>query len=410
MRIALVTIEYVTEPNFAGGLSNYTHKVALGLKELGHTPEVFVYGKSSEVFEHAGIRIERCPPQHNLKIRLLDRLARRLLKNSKEPFVEALGYSWGAEKFLRRRHSSSPFDLIHYTHLNGSGVFLRRSIPSVVRLSSFRDLWLEHGFVQNPAHIYGEDRSIRRAHGLISPSNWVGAYVSEKFARPVEVIESPFVPTARHPDDSIYRKHLTGITKYGLYFGSLTKYKGIYVLAESLKKFLEERPDYHFVFVGRDMYGDPGDPHWQRICRVVGRSQDRLHRLESLPHNQLFPIVEHAAFVALPSLADNLPNTALEAMATGKVVIGTDGRSFEQLIKDGISGYLCQPGDSESLLVAMRRASELSNVKAAAMGEKARARIDLLRPEIAVAKLVDFYREVIAAHPKNWSPKSGCRG
>ena len=39
------------------------------------------------------------------------------------------------------------------------------------------------------------------------------------------------------------------------------------------------------------------------------------------------------------------------------------------------------------------------------MGERARERIDQLRPEVVVAQLVDFYREVIAAHPKNWQPK-----
>ncbi len=59
-----------------------------------------------------------------------------------------------------------------------------------------------------------------------------------------------------------------------------------------------------------------------------------------LPHAQLLPIIEHASAVVLPSRIDNFPNTCLEAMACGKIVIGTRGTSFEQLIDDGISSFV----------------------------------------------------------------------
>ena len=44
MRIAFVTTEYISEPLFAGGLANYTYRVARALRELGHDVEVFVPG------------------------------------------------------------------------------------------------------------------------------------------------------------------------------------------------------------------------------------------------------------------------------------------------------------------------------------------------------------------------------
>ena len=75
------------------------------------------------------------------------------------------------------------------------------------------------------------------------------------------------------------------------------------------------------------------------------------------------------------------------------------------MIDDNFSGFLCQPGDSESLLGAMQRAVALSDDEAAEMGARARERINQLRPEVVVAQLLEFYREVIAAHPKNWQEK-----
>lgn len=101
MRIALVTTEYVTEPNFAGGVSNYTHKVALGLKELGHAPEVFVRSDSSEAFHHDGVRVERCPRAHNLGLKIYNRYQRYLRGNALGHHVWVRSECWGLEKRLR---------------------------------------------------------------------------------------------------------------------------------------------------------------------------------------------------------------------------------------------------------------------------------------------------------------------
>jgi hypothetical protein len=64
LTIGLVTTEYVTEDNFDGGLSNYTHRVALSLKQIGHTPIIFlITNKPSQVIIHQGIEV------HRIKIR-----------------------------------------------------------------------------------------------------------------------------------------------------------------------------------------------------------------------------------------------------------------------------------------------------------------------------------------------------
>ena len=80
-----------------------------------------------------------------------------------------------------------------------------------------------------------------------------------------------------------------------------------------------------------------------------GRFASRLVVLENLPHRKLFPIIAGARLVALPSLIDNLPNACLEAMGLGKVVIGTRGTSFDELIDDGVNGFLVAPNDASAL-------------------------------------------------------------
>ena len=74
-------------------------------------------------------------------------------------------------------------------------------------------------------------------------------------------------------------------------------------------------------------------------------------------------------FVILPSLVENLSNACIEAMYFERVVIGTDGVSYEQLIDDGISGLLCKPNDADSLLEKMNEAASMSETQKRKLGK-----------------------------------------
>jgi len=118
--------------------------------------------------------------------------------------------------------------------------------------------------------------------------------------------------------------------------------------------------------------------------------------LQNLPHRQLYPVIERAHLVVLPSLADNLPNACLEAMGLGKVVIGTFGTTFDELITDGVNGFLVPPNDSAALADKMISAwthPALSNISTAA-----KQRMREFAPEETVASLLTYYAEVISRH------------
>ena len=78
--------------------------------------------------------------------------------------------------------------------------------------------------------------------------------------------------------------------------------------------------------------------------------KERVICLGKLNKNQLQPVIKRSQFVVLPSIRDNLPNTCAEAMALGKVVIGTDGSSIEQFITAGYNGFLADINNAKSLL------------------------------------------------------------
>jgi len=237
--------------------------------------------------------------------------------------------------------------------------------------------------------------ALKRADAVFAPSEYVANYVRSKLRVPVTIIESPFVAPLADEDASVWEKHLRSRKPYGLYFGSLAEWKGVFVLAEALKTFLTEHEDLHFVFVGNDLSTRDGKPASEFILQELVDFKNRVMRLESMPHAQLFPIIRNADFVALPSLADNFPNACLESMMLGKIVVGTRGHGFDQLIQDRKNGLLCEPGDVGSLTNALRRAATVSENEKQRMGKLAQERIQRLAPEKVVAQLLSFYEEVI---------------
>jgi glycosyltransferase involved in cell wall biosynthesis len=57
----------------------------------------------------------------------------------------------------------------------------------------------------------------------------------------------------------------------------------------------------------------------------------------------------------LPSLAEGISNTILEAMATGLPVVATNVGGNSEILVDGITGFLVPRGNPDALAAAIRR-------------------------------------------------------
>ena len=77
----------------------------------------------------------------------------------------------------------------------------------------------------------------------------------------------------------------------------------------------------------------------------------------------------------LPSQAEGISNTILEAMAAGLPVLATDVGGNAELVLDGETGALVPPGDVQALADGLLRMAN-DRVCAAAMGRAGRARVE----------------------------------
>lgn len=143
----------------------------------------------------------------------------------------------------------------------------------------------------------------------------------------------------------------------------------------SVGRFIEKKGFIHLVRAAA-MLRKGGLPI---VCRIVGegREQDRLekeirkHGLEdhvqllgSLRQDQVREWMQRSACVALPCVEakdgniDALPTVLLESMACGCPSISTRLSGIPEIMEDGESGLLVEPGDDSALAEAIRRVLE----------------------------------------------------
>lgn len=388
MNILFVANEYPKRGKPKTGFPNYLYRVSLALIELGHHPMILAAGNADSHGMEQGIKIQ------TVMVPLLYGEGWQAGKY----VYNALQMGYVLNRKIQEITKEVHIDVIQFTSLSGLALFYYGKTPAVLRLSSYARIafptFETYSRMQIKLMSFFERMSASRCNVIFAPCRNTADAFAKDCHRKVKVIETPFVNDVQEYDTQYYDNNLKG-KKYALFFGVLYLEKGILVIAEILERFLLEHPEYYFVFVGR-INNIKGESAAKIIRRKAGKCVDRVILSNALTHEQLYPVIKKADFVVLPSFMENMSNACIEAMYFGRVVIGTDGASFEQLITHGESGFLCRIGDSDDLLEKMQMAASMTEEKRQRMGKLAQKRIDRLKPQKAVQQLLCLYEYVIS--------------
>jgi glycosyltransferase involved in cell wall biosynthesis len=159
------------------------------------------------------------------------------------------------------------------------------------------------------------------------------------------------------------------------YIGRLEKRKGIFVLMKAIPFLLKSFPGTLFRFVGKAMPSPRrGDDMAAYLTGKLKVYSPNLTLSGFQPYSELPAILADTDICIFPSLWENFPNVCLEAMAAGRVVIGTDNGGMADMIQHGVSGILIPPGSSKAIVKAVKELAEAPE-KITAIGNAARERI-----------------------------------
>lgn len=134
-----------------------------------------------------------------------------------------------------------------------------------------------------------------------------------------------------------------------------------------------------------------GDGPLRRACLDVLEAAGVSH-LAWLPgaRDDVHAVLRGLSCFVLPSLAEGISNTILEAMASALPVIATDVGGNADLIVAGQTGQLVAPGDADAIATHLVRLAEDPSA-AARMGSAGRAEIEA---RFGIEAMVSAYREL----------------
>lgn len=152
-----------------------------------------------------------------------------------------------------------------------------------------------------------------------------------------------YVPNFIYNDD--LNEQLIYEKCYVSYIGRLSSEKGIGTLLSAAKKMT----DVKFQIIGdgplKDYICSEIDRH--NLDNVILRGALYGDELNKARNASLVQVVTSECF-------ENAPLVVLEAMASGLPVVGSNRGGIPELIEDGASGYLFEPGNSDDLVAKLR--------------------------------------------------------
>lgn len=380
MKYWLATTEY--PPIHGGGISTYCYFTAKMLTEKGHEVTVFINDYSVSTFQESednGVKIIRFKPEQTQLGKALGYEARLSLEFAH--IIEQQIQQHGAPDILEFQDYLGIGYYSQIKQYNLDPNFRELKILVTIHAPSF--LYLEYNQVphyQFPHFWTGEmeKASIKMANLAIAPSNYIVEEIATRMdlapASPIRV----FNPFINEWSDGNVPDYEEGDL---CFFGKLTPQKGCIEMFQYFKKLWDKGFNYklniigggkHFFYTAmEDMdvyFKKKYQPYFDRgLITYEGNLKPEV----------LKERLKKAHLIITPSIVDNLPYAVLEAMALGKVVLGSNQSGHKEVIQDGKSGYVFSH-DFSNFESQLTKALSLSESEVKAMGKMAMQRVEEL--------------------------------
>jgi glycosyltransferase involved in cell wall biosynthesis len=135
------------------------------------------------------------------------------------------------------------------------------------------------------------------------------------------------------------------------FVGRLVPRKGALDLVKAAPAIRAVRPDVRIVIVGDDPYEDEESEYAAAV-----RASDEVDHVGRVA--EAAGILGHLDVLVLPSRQEPFGTVVAEAMAAGTPVVATRVDGLPELVTDGLTGALVEPGDTAALAVAVLRVLE----------------------------------------------------
>lgn len=177
--------------------------------------------------------------------------------------------------------------------------------------------------------------------------------------------------------------------EYILYFGRFSKEKGILTLLEAYQ--ILQNTECKLVLVGAGPL--EGEVH----NYIKYHKIDNVELKGAVYGEEMEHIIEKAKVIVVPSeWFENCPYSILTSMAKGKIIVASKIGGLPELIEDGTTGYLYEPGNPQDLSDKIKQAMALSREEYENMSLRV---VEVARKKFSwityIDRLIDIYLDLI---------------
>lgn len=203
-------------------------------------------------------------------------------------------------------------------------------------------------------------RTLRLAAALVVPSGFLKS-IFARHAMPAEIVPNII-------DLERFRPATDGQTRDARHLIVARNLEPIYDIPTALRAFARVRetmPDVRMTVAG----SGPEREALEALCREL-HIEEGIHFCGTRDRDEMAELYRSAAVVINPSRVDNMPNSVLEAMASGVPVVSTNVGGVQFILRDDVTGLMVPPGDPDAMaagvLRVLRDAELASRLSAAA--------------------------------------------
>lgn len=127
-----------------------------------------------------------------------------------------------------------------------------------------------------------------------------------------------------------------------LFVGAMGKLKGETDLADAIKIISTKNTDFRVSFLGF------GGENLQKYCAEIG-IENFIEFVGAVSLEERLSFFEKADIFVLPTLAEAMPMSVIEAMAAGLPIVSTTVGGIPELIEESEEGFLIEPSNARKL-------------------------------------------------------------
>ncbi|SFD02835.1 glycosyltransferase family 4 protein [Algibacter pectinivorans] len=382
MHIGFITSEYPhPKVKQAAGIATSIKNLAVALVKKGVNVTVFVYHQNeSGIVQDEGVKIHLIAKQtYNLFTWYFHR---KFIQNYVNQVV------------LRNN-----IDILEAADWTGITAFMRLKAPLVVRFHGSDAYFCKlDGRKQKFKNFMFEKLGLKKASAYIAPTTYAGVETQKIFGLDKTKIKTiHYGLQLEHFENEfpdVYNRNTI------LYIGTIIRKKGVLELAEIFNKVITRNPEAQLILIGGDSSDiKTGESSTYKLMEDIfsDKAKKQVNYLGKIPYQKVKEHIRNAHICVYPSFAETLGMVTIESMAMQKPVVNTSIGWAQELIDDGINGFLVHPSKiddySNQILKLLKDEKQCSQI-----GKAARQKVELLFDIEKNAEInIDYFKSILKA-------------